>query len=223
MKISASGVGVKGAYGNELARMFKDLAELYSNWEIEVKVYPQGTFGDSQEAVLAVRNGEGHMFNQATNNFAVHSPSMNAFSLPYMFESYDQAFNLLEGEFGEVIKKKASEESGVKLVALHRGGWRGVANSKRVIKKMEDLQGLKIRVPPSPVYIELFKAWGVNPVSIGWNETFSALQQRVADGFDNPISVIGQFKFYEIQKYFTACGFTSIPKTLSTFFNFETS
>ncbi|MGD2268821.1 MAG: TRAP transporter substrate-binding protein [Desulfobacterales bacterium] len=205
MKISASGAGVKATYGNELCRTFKDLVALYSNYEIEVKVYPQGTFGGSQEAVLALRNGEFQMFNQATNNFAVHAPSVNAFSIPYMIDSYEQAYRLVDGPFGDVIRKKASQESGVRFMGIHRGGWRGIANSKRPIHKLEDMSGLKIRVPKSPTYIEMFKAWGVNPTPIGWNETFTALQQKVADGLDNPISVLGQFKFYEIQKYFTSC------------------
>jgi tripartite ATP-independent transporter DctP family solute receptor len=205
MKISASGAGVKATYGNELCRTFKDLVALYSNYEIEVKVFPQGTFGGSQPAVLALRNGEFHMFNQATNNFAVHAPSVNAFSIPYMFNSYEQAYRLVDSPFGDIIRKKALQESGVRLMGIHRGGWRGIANSKRPIHKLEDMQGLKIRVPPSPTYIEMFKAWGVNPTPIGWNETFTALQQKVADGLDNPISVLGQFKFYEIQKYFTSC------------------
>lgn len=209
MKISASGAGMKATYGNELVNRFKYLAELYSNYEIEVKIYPNGAFGDASEAALAVRNGECHLMNHASNNFAVHAPSMNAFSLPYMFDSYEQAFNFTDGPFGEVIRKKAYEEAGVRLVAFHRGGWRGIANSKRPIHKLEDLKGLKIRVPPSPIYIEMFKAWGVNPVTIGWMETFTSLQQRVADGFENPMGVVGTFKFYEIQKYYTWCKYVA--------------
>ena len=209
MKISASGAGMKATYGNELVRTFKGLVELYSNYEIEVKIFPHGAFGDASEAVLAVRSGECHMFNHATNNFAVHAPSMNAFSLPYMFDSYEQAFRFVDGPFGDVIRRKASKEAGVRLAAFHRGGWRGIANSKRPIEKLEDLKGLKIRVPPSPIYIEMFKTWGVNPVTIGWMETFTSLQQRVADGFENPIGVVGTFKFYEIQKYYTWCKYVA--------------
>jgi tripartite ATP-independent transporter DctP family solute receptor len=203
MKVSGSTATVRGTQIAETYIMFKQLAELYSNFEIEVNIFPQGTYGGSQEAVLAVRNGECHMFNQASNNFAVHAPSVFPFSMPYMFESFEELQAVVDGPFGKEISDRVVKEAGVRLVGLNWAGWRAVTNSVKPIKKLEDLQGLKIRVPKSPTIFDTFKAWGVNPVAIGWNETFTALQQGVADGFDNPVMIIGSAGFYEVQKYCT--------------------
>jgi len=203
MKVSGSAATVRGNHTAETFIMFKHLVELYSNWEIEVKIFPAGTFGGSQEAVLAVRNGECHLFNLASNNFAVHSSSIWPFSFPYMFDDYSQIKELVTGPFGEKVQQRAFDESGVRIVGYPYNGWRVVSNSVKSIKTLEDMQGLKIRVPKSPTIIETFKAWGVNPTPIGWEETFTALQQGVCDGFDNPVNVIGSFRFYEVQNHVT--------------------
>jgi len=203
MKISGSAATVKGNHTAEFYKMLEHLIELYSDWEIEVKIYPQGTFGGSQEAVLAVRNGECHWFNQASNNFAVHAPCVWPFTFPYMFSSFEELQRVIDGPFGKRITEKALKESGVRIVGYTWAGWRAISNSVRPIRRLEDMKGLKIRVPKCPTIIETFKAWGVNPTPIGWNETFTALQQGVCDGFDNPVVVIGSFGFYEVQKYVT--------------------
>lgn len=204
MKISGSGATVKGNQTAESFKMFEHLAELYSDGEIDVKIFPAGTFGGSQEAVLSVRNGECHMFNLASNNFAVHSPSIWPFSFPYMFNSFNQIRRLVDSPFGEKIQQRVLEESGVRVAGYAYSGWRVISNSVRPIKTLEDLKGLKVRVPKSPTIIETFKAWNVNPTPIAWEETFTALQQGVCDGFDNPVNVIGSFGFYEVQDYVTS-------------------
>lgn len=202
-KISGSAATVKGNHTAESFIKFKQLVEKYSKGEIEVRIFPEGTYGGSQEAVLAVRNGECHMFNLASNNFAVHSPSIWPFSFPYMFKNYEHIAKLVNGPFGKKIQERSLKEAGVRIVGYPYNGWRAVSNSVKPIKKLEDMRGLKIRVPKSATIIETFKAWGVNPTPIGWNETFTALQQRVCDGFDNPVNVIGSGRFYEVQKYVT--------------------
>jgi len=165
MKISGSAATVRGNHTAESFIMFKHLAELYSNWEIEVKIFPAGTFGGSQEAVLSVRNGECHLFNLASNNFAVHAPSIWPFSFPYMFEDYNQVKELVNSQFGKKIQQRAFDEAGVRIVGYPYNGWRAVANSVKPIKTLEDMEGLKIRVPKSPTIIETFKAWGGKPYS----------------------------------------------------------
>jgi TRAP-type C4-dicarboxylate transport system substrate-binding protein len=120
-----------------------------------------------------------------------------------MFESFEQLQEMVDGPFGKEIAEGAFKESGLRIVGYHWAGWRAVSNSVKPIQRLEDMKGMKIRVPKSPTIIATFKAWGVNPTPIGWNETFTALQQGVADGFDNPVSVIGSFGFYEVQKYVT--------------------
>jgi tripartite ATP-independent transporter DctP family solute receptor len=203
LKVSGSAATVKGNHTAETFIKFKQLVESYSDGEIEVRIFPEGTFGNEDDGVLAVRSGECHLFNAASNNFAVHSPSIWPFSFPYMFKSYEHINRLVSGAFNQEIQDRVFKESGVRIVGYPSNGWRAVSNSKKPIKKLEDMRGLKIRVPKSPTIIETFKAWGVNPTPIGWSETFTALQQKVCDGFDNPVNVIGSYRFYEVQKYVT--------------------
>jgi len=213
MKVSGDGATVQGNDTAEKFKMFKYLTELYSDGGIEVKIFPEGTFGGSQEAVLAVRDGECHLFKQASNNFAVHAPSIWPFSFPYMFEDYSQVKELVSGPFGEKIQERVLKEAGVRVVGFPYSGWRVISNSVKPLKTLEDMKGLKIRVPKSAIYLETFKAWGSSPTPIGWNETFISLQQGVADGFDCPINAIGSFRFYEVQDYITNLKYLCLVST----------
>ena len=83
-------------------------------------------------------------------------------------------------------------------------GFRNVTNSKHPVNKPEDLQGLKIRVIPNPVFLETFKAFNANPVPLSFSELYSALETKAVDGQENPFAVILSNKFYEVQKYVSA-------------------
>jgi len=193
----------RGNAAVEMMLMFEQLAELYSNFTVDVKYYGPGTFGNANEATLAVRDDECQFIITASNNLARFAPSLYAFSLPYIVENKQELLNILEGPFFNEVQKKVKEESGLRVVAMPIAGWRTISNSVRPIKKLADLKGLKIRTPESKTIIEMFKAWGVSPTVIPWGETFTALQQGVADGFDNPMQTIYAWNFYEVQKYLT--------------------
>ncbi len=203
MKVSGSGIPTEGNLNYVTVLRFQELVEEYTNGEVVVELFPQGTFGSEVDAVLAVRDGEVHMFTLASNNLAVHAPSIFPLSFPYMFESFEEVQEVVESPFGDQLAERVLDESGVMILGYHWSGWRVVSNSVRPIKTLEDMRGMKIRVPMSATIVETFKAWGVNPTPIAWNETFAALQQGVVDGFDNPIVVIGSFGFYEVQDYLT--------------------
>ena len=94
-------------------------------------------------------------------------------------------------------------DAGVRIVGWAYSGFRVLTNSKRPVKTLADLQGLIIRVPKNEIMIATYQAWGVNPTPMAWSETFTALQQGVVDGQDNPYITIHAMKFYEVQKYIT--------------------
>ena len=114
-----------------------------------------------------------------------------------------QADALLDGPLGKALIAKLPEKG---LVALGYWdlGFRNVTNSKRPITKAEDLDGLKIRVIPNPVFLETFKAFKANPVPMPFAELYGALESKAVDGQENPFSVILSNKFYEVQKYVSA-------------------
>ncbi|WP_289106767.1 TRAP transporter substrate-binding protein [uncultured Bilophila sp.] len=107
-----------------------------------------------------------------------------------------------QGNWDE-INKRMIAESGNMAVGWLVQGFRVLSNSKRPINTIEDLKGLKIRVPNNPIMIATFRAWGGEPAPMAWDETFNALQQKVVDGQENPYPVFASNKFEEVQKYIT--------------------
>jgi tripartite ATP-independent transporter DctP family solute receptor len=98
------------------------------------------------------------------------------------------------------------KKTGMRVLAYGETGFRNFTNSVRPIKSPADMKGFKIRVMESPVYVNMVKALGAAPTPIAWTETYTALQQKVVDGHENPVSVILSFKLYEVQKYITLDG-----------------
>ena len=127
---------------------------------------------------------------------------MGVFALPYMFTNYEDCYKLIDQNWDE-INKRMIAESGNMAVGWLVQGFRVLSNSKRPINTIEDLKGLKIRVPNNPIMIGVYRAWGTDPVPMAMDETFNALQQKVVYGQENPYPVFASNKFEEVQKYIT--------------------
>jgi len=127
-------------------------------------------------------------------------PELGAATLPFAATSANQAICEVEGDFGRYIEDKVSEK-GILLLGWGQIGARHITNNKRPIKKVEDLQGLKIRTPSGDAWNLTFRAVGANPTPIDIAELYSALQQGVVDGQENPYDNMLVRKFYQVQKY----------------------
>lgn len=184
------------------ALKFKELVEKYSNGQIEVQIYPAGQLGSEQRGFQDVQNGVVEATSLAVNNATVFTPVTGLYDLPYIFKTREEAYKVFDGLW-DPINKKMIEQGGVRSIIWFEQGFRVLTNSKREVKTLKDLQGLKIRVPQNPLMIGAFKSWGVEPVPIAWDETFNALQQKVVDGQENPHVVNASMKFFEVQKYIT--------------------
>ena len=184
------------------ALKFKELVEKYSNGQVEVQIYPAGQLGSEQRGFQDVQNGVVEATSLAVNNATMFTPATGFYDLPYIFKTRDEAYKVFDGVWDD-LNKKMIEQGGVRAIIWFEQGFRVLTNSKREVKTLQDLQGLKIRVPQNPLMIGAFKSWGVEPVPIAWDETFNALQQRVVDGQENPHPVNASMKFYEVQKYIT--------------------
>ena len=125
------------------------------------------------------------------------------FTLPYVILSLEDAEKLTQGEIGQELVDNTIRDAGVRIIGWTYTGFRVLTNSKKPIKTLEDLQGVIIRVPKNEIMIDTYKAWGINPTPMAWSETFTALQQKVVDGQDNPYLTVHSMKFYEVQKYVT--------------------
>lgn len=184
------------------AEKFKELAEEYTEGRVEIQLFPNGQLGDEQEIVQSMRSGAIEMGLVYTGNCQALAPSIGVVMLPYMFKNSQEAWYALDAIIDK-MNPKLVKEAGVRALAFYEKGFRVLTNSKKPVEKLEDLMGLKIRVSPTDIPIKTFKSWGINPVPMAWGEVFTALQQGVIDGQENPYTTIPAFKFDEVQKYVT--------------------
>lgn len=187
----------------ELGLRFAKLLESYTEGEITVALFPNGQLGSEQETVQNLRLGTLDFSVAAINNVTPFSPSVGLYTMPYMILSLEDAVTLTQGPIGQNLADKSIKESGVRILGWAYSGFRVLTNSKRPVTKMKDLKGMVIRVPKNAIMIDTYKSWGINPTPMAWDETFTALQQRVVDGQDNPYITNYVMKFYEVQKYVT--------------------
>lgn len=184
------------------ALKFKELVEKYSNGKVEVKIYPADQLGSEQRGFQDVQNGVVQATSLAVNNATPFAPVLGFFDLPYIFKDRNEFYKVIDTLWDD-INAKMIEQSGNRAIIWFEQGFRVLTNSKKPVKNINDLQGLKIRVPKNPLMLGAFKAWGSDATPIAWGETFNALQQGVVDGQENPYPVINSMKFYEVQKYIT--------------------
>jgi tripartite ATP-independent transporter DctP family solute receptor len=184
------------------AEHFADAVKEASDGRIEVKVFPDGTLfgGDQNAAVNQVQSGSIDATILSTSVYASFEPRMNAISLPYLFDDFDQYVSYLEGEPGQTLLDSLDKLDTEGLAMMTRT-FRQATNSQRPITEPSDLEGMKLRVPNNELWVEFFKALGANPTPMDFTEVYTALQLNVIDGQENPVEVPLANKFYEVQKY----------------------
>ncbi|WP_421870563.1 TRAP transporter substrate-binding protein [Motiliproteus sp.] len=192
-----------GGTQHELGKKFSaELKERTGN-KHKAKLFLNGQLGSEQDTVNDAAIGTLDFSILAINNVTPFSPSVGILTLPYMIQSLDDAVALTQGEVGKELVENTIRDAGVRIIGWAYSGFRVLTNSKRPITTLEDLQGVVVRVPKNEIMIDTYKAWGINPTPMAWSETFTALQQRVVDGQDNPYITNYAMKFDEVQKYIT--------------------
>lgn len=184
-------------------KKFAEIVAAKSGGKMKVQEFPASQLGNEMQQQSALRGGVQEMTAPATTSLAGIVKEFGLLDLPFTVSTFQEADALLEGEVGKRLLAKLPEKGLVGL-AYWDLGFRNVTNSKRPIAKPEDLEGLKLRVIPNPVFVETFKALKANPVPMAFAELYTALEQKAVDGQENPYSVILSNKFYEVQRYATA-------------------
>ncbi len=181
-------------------KKFAEVVAAKSGGKLQVKEFPSNQLGTEQQQTSALQGGVQEMQSPATTSLVGIVKDYGVVDFPFTVSSHAQAFALLDGPLGKALFEKLPEKGLVGL-AYWDLGFRNVTNSKRPITKPEDLDGLKLRVIPNPVFLDTFKAFKANPVPMSFSELYTALETRTVDGQENPYSVILSNKFYEVQKY----------------------
>jgi tripartite ATP-independent transporter DctP family solute receptor len=187
--------------------VFKNLVENETGGAVKINLFPAGQLGAEREVAEAVKLGSVQI-GMLSGPFSGFCKEAQVFDIPYLFPSLLVAYRTLDGPFGKELAQECLQKTGMRILTYAQVGFRNFTNSARVIKSPADVKGLKFRVMENPVYMNLVRSMGGAPTPIPWPETYTALQQKVVDGQENPISAIQFAKLYEVQKYMTMDGHT---------------
>jgi len=198
-----AGVGTGGGPGNqwyEYVTRFGELVRVYTNDQVKFEMYPGGQLGSEQEQFQACRIGTQQVHAGAIANLTPFSPPLFCIMFPGLFSSSEEANAKLDKHIDE-INRIVTQYAGVRVLGIVSAGTRTLINTKKPIRCMEDARGLKWRSAKNPIYIETFKAWGINPIPTPWSETYSGLKTGVIDGDYNPVFVHWTCSTWEPCKY----------------------
>jgi tripartite ATP-independent transporter DctP family solute receptor len=214
--IRLSHVTAKGSPWDKGAERFAELVAKNTGGRIAVKVFPQSQLANgSQKAEL-------EMLQSGVLDMTWDSPIILAlfldrrfdvWNLPWLYPSMDVANRVADGPMGELAARWLAEK-GIVALGIGVNGYRELTNSKRPVTGPDDMKGIKFRVAGSKLYLETFKLLGANAVTMSFGEVFTALQQGVIDGQENPTAIIDSSKLYEVQKYLTLWNYSFDPLVL---------
>lgn len=187
----------------EYGKKFKEIIEDKTNGKIKIDLFPNCALGDESEMLFNVRRGSLDMCVVGIGNAVPFVPGLGAYTLPYLLDTEQAVVKATTGKLFDYFNKLSLNQCGLRILGHCYSNFRHLTNSKQPITSLADLKGLKIRVPNNKIFVATYQAWGANPVPMAWAETFTALQQGVIDGQDNPYVVNHTMKFEEVQKYLT--------------------
>jgi len=183
-------------------RKFAELMGERSGGKVSVRAFPGGSLGGDLQTVSALQGGTVDLTVLNSGLLIGLQKEFGLLDLPFLFTSPRQADALVDGAFGQRLHSTLPERQLIGL-GYWELGFRNLTNSRRAIARVEDIQGLKVRVLQSPIYIEMWNALGANAVPMPFPEVYTALEQRTVDGQENPVSVINNAKFFEVQRHLT--------------------
>jgi tripartite ATP-independent transporter DctP family solute receptor len=172
-----------------------------TNGRVEIQVFPNNQLGSDTDMLSQLRSGAIEFFTLSGLILSTLVPVASINGLGFVWESYDKVWPAMDGELGGYIRKQIEKAGLYAFQKQYDNGYRQMTSSTRPIKGPDDLKGFKIRVPPSPLWTSMFKAFDAAPMSINFSEVYSALQTKVAEGQENPLSIIFFAKLFEVQKY----------------------
>lgn len=184
---------------------FEELVEAGSDGEIDVQIFPSSQMGPDREMIEGVQTGVLEMAVPPSSFFAGWDPAFAVIELPYMYASKEIALKTFASEAGDEMLKRLENQGLVGLGWLENG-LRHVTNNVRPIMAPADLEGVKLRTMKVPAHVDTFTTLGANPTPMNFGEVYSALQQGVIDGQENPIALIDSQRFYEVQKHVSLTG-----------------
>ncbi|OAS89043.1 MULTISPECIES: TRAP transporter substrate-binding protein [Metabacillus] len=192
---------------------FQEIVQEKTDGRIKVEIYPNGQLGDDRTMIEGLQFGTLEAVGVSTSMLANWAPPMLAFDLPFAFPEQNVAYQVLDGPYGKKAGKMLEKE-GLVLLAYMENGYRHLTNNKKEVKTVEDVADLKIRTMQTPLHLATWEALEAKPTPMAYTELFTAMQQGVIDGQENPYGNMALDKFYEVQKYMTVTNHVYNPMGL---------
>ena len=178
-----------------------DRIKAATNEAVEIQVFPNNQLGSDTDMLSQLRSGAIDLFTLSGLILATLVPAASINGIGFAFKDYDTVWKAMDGKLGAYVRGEIDKRGLIAMDRMWDNGFRQITSSTHPIATPADLKGFKIRVPVSPLWTSMFQALGASPISINFAEVYSALQTKIAEGQENPLSLIEIAKLYEVQKY----------------------
>ncbi|CAN5247193.1 TRAP transporter substrate-binding protein [soil metagenome] len=172
-----------------------------TNGRVDIQIFPSSQLGSDTDTLSQLRSGGVEFFTLSGLILATLVPAASINGIGFAFPDYPAVWKAMDGDLGEYIRGQITKANLVVLDNIWDNGFRQTTSSTKPINTPDDYKGFKIRVPVSPLWTSMFKAFDASPASINFNEVYSALQTKIVEGQENPLALISTAKLYEVQKY----------------------
>ncbi|MGI4777495.1 MAG: TRAP transporter substrate-binding protein [Janthinobacterium lividum] len=186
---------------NLRAKEMADAIRTETNGRVDIQIFPNNQLGSDTDVLSQLRSGGVEFFTLSGLILSTLVPAASISGVGFAFNDYASVWKAMDGDLGAYIRQQVAKANLVAMDKIWDNGFRQITTSSRAVATPQDLKGLKIRVPVSPLWTSMFKALDAAPTSINFAEVYSALQTRIVDGQENPLAIIATAKLYEVQKF----------------------
>jgi tripartite ATP-independent transporter DctP family solute receptor len=172
-----------------------------TNGRVDLQIFPNNQLGSDTDVLSQIRSGGVEFFTLSGLILSTLVPAASINGIGFAFPDYDTVWKAMDGDLGAHVRKEINKANLVVMDKIWDNGFRQTTSSTKAINTPDDFKGFKIRVPVSPLWTSMFKAFEAAPASINFNEVYSALQTKIVEGQENPLALISTAKLYEVQKY----------------------
>src|ERR1700760_1804743 len=172
-----------------------------TNGKVDLQIFPNSQLGSDTDMLSQIRSGGVEFFTLSGLILATLVPAASINGIGFAFPDYDTVWKAMDGDLGAYVRGEIAKANLVAMDKIWDNGFRQTTSSSKPINSPDDYKGFKIRVPVSPLWTSMFKAFDASPASINFSEVYSALQTKIVEGQENPLALISTAKLYEVQKY----------------------
>jgi tripartite ATP-independent transporter DctP family solute receptor len=167
----------------------------------DLQIFPSSQLGSDTDTLTQIRSGGVEFFTLSGLILAILVPAASINGMGFAFPDYDTVWKAMDGDLGGYVRAQIAKTNLLAMDKIWDNGFRQTTTSTKPVNTPDDFRGMKLRVPPSPLWTSMFRAFDAAPASINFNEVYSALQTKIVDGQENPLAIISTAKLYEVQKY----------------------